>query len=304
MLEDAHWEQNCCSVKDHMGMTVIGLSGKALCEALLCGAILCGQTLHGQTPGEKTPAVRAWDILESGFHDTNPIKRAQAVLDGVVLRPEPRVVALLNAALEDKDSGVRVSVCTVLGTLKVRQSIPKLKAALDDNVPEVVFAAAKALNGMNDPDGRNVMIAVLSGEQSDSSGMISGGLRSARLKLHDPKGLLLIGAREGAGFAGPFGMGMPVAEGLLKDREASGKTAAALLLATDHSAESLNALKDALMDKNWTVRSAAARSIATRDAAALYDDVAALLDDKREEVQFAAAAALVRLRQPKGSGVK
>jgi hypothetical protein len=88
-----------------------------------------------------------------------------------------------------------------------------------------------------------------------------------RYGMNDPDRLdVMIVAREGAGFAGPFGMGVPVAARLLKDREASGKTAAALLLATDHLAESL--------------------------------------DDKREEVQFGAAAALVRLRRPKGRGVK
>ena len=38
---------------------------------------------------------------------------------------------------------------------------------------------------------------------------------------------------------------MPLAEGLLKDNQASGKTVAALLLATDRTPESLEALKQA-----------------------------------------------------------
>jgi HEAT repeat protein len=253
----------------------------------------------GQGGPKQTSGDRAWQTLERGFHDTNPLKRVQAVQDAVVLLPESRVVALLEMALDDKDSGVRAAGCTVLGAMKAHASIAKLKIALNDSVPEVAFAAAKALYAMDDPLGRNVLLAVLAGEQTDSSGFLSSSIRDAKLKLHDPKGLLLLGAETGAGFAGPFGAGVPLAEGLMKDRDASGKTAAALLLATDTKPESLEALRDALKDKNWTVRSAAARAIATRDAVSLYDDVAVLLDDKREEMQYSAAAALIRLRQPK-----
>jgi HEAT repeat protein len=83
----------------------------------------------------------------------------------------------------------------------------------------------------------------------------------------------------------------------MKDNQAVGKTAAALLLATDKSPETLAALKTALAEKNWEVRVAAARAIATRDAGTLYPEVAKLLDDKREDVQIAAAASLIRLRQ-------
>jgi HEAT repeat protein len=93
-------------------------------------------------------------------------------------------------------------------------------------------------------------------------------------------------------------MSIPIAEGLLKDNQASGKTVAALLLATDRSAASLDALRKALEDKNWTVRAAAVRAIAKRNATTLYDNVAMLLDDKRDEVEYSAAAAVVRLKQP------
>jgi len=93
-------------------------------------------------------------------------------------------------------------------------------------------------------------------------------------------------------------MGVPIAEGLLKDNQASGKTVAALLLATDKSPQSLDALKRALEDKNWTVRAAASRAIAKRDARTLYDNVAMLLNDKRDEVAYSAAAAVIRLKPP------
>lgn len=260
---------------------------------------LMATCIFGQTADET-----AWRILDHGVHDGNPVKRKQAVLAMSLLRPQPRPVVLLEGALDDKDAGVREAACATLGVIQSQTSIPKLQKALNDTVPEVIFAAAKALYNMNDPTGREVIMAVLLGEQSDASGFVSGSIRSMKLKLHDPKALMMIGINGGAGFAGPFGIGVPLAEGVLRDNQASGKTVAALLLATDRSPESLAALKGALADKNWTVRVAAARAIGTRDAITLYDNVARLLNDKREEVEFSAAAALIRLKQPEPARTK
>lgn len=242
---------------------------------------------------------RAWQTIEHALQDTNPLRRSDAVLAMAVVRAQPKAVNLVESGLADKDLGVRQSACTVLGGFKSKSSIPKLREALNDGAPEVVFAAAKALYDMGDPAGREVLIAILNGDQSDTSGFVSSSVRDVKLKLHDPKGLVLIGVNSTAGILiGPFAAGLPVAEDLLKDKQASGKTVAALLLATDTSADSQTALKLALSDKNWTVRAAAARAIALRDMGTLYSDVTLLLDDKREEVQYSAAAALIRLKQP------
>lgn len=246
----------------------------------------------------QTPEARSWQLMEQTLQDGNPLKRNAAMQSLSVVRAQPRAVNLIEAGLADKDVGVRESACAVLGGLQSKTSIPKLHEALNDATPEVAFAAAKALYDMGDPAGREVLIAVLEGDQSEASGFVSSSVRDLKLKLHDKKGLLLIGATEGAGFViGPFSAGIPVAEGLLKDKQASGKTVSVLLLATDKSPESLAALKGALADKNWTVRAAATRAVALRDAAPLASDVEPLLDDKREEVQYAAAAALIRLGQ-------
>ena len=249
--------------------------------------------LYGQTPDEV-----AWQIIDNGAHDGNPIKRRQAILALSLVQPTPRPVDLLVKSLDDKDATVREAAAATLGEIKARTAIPQLRMAVADSVPEVTFAAAKALYNMGDQTGIDVMMAVLLGQQSDASGFVSGSIRAMKLKLHDPKALMMVGIQEGAGIAGPFGMGVPIAEGLLKDNQASGKTVAALLLATDRSQKSLDALKEALVEKNWTVRAAASRAIAKRNATQLYDNVAMLLDDRREEVQFSAAATLIRLKQP------
>jgi HEAT repeat protein len=89
-----------------------------------------------------------------------------------------------------------------------------------------------------------------------------------------------------------------VLEGILKDSNASGKTVSAGLLANDKQPEVLKAFRQALGDKNWTVRAAAARALALSDRIETFNDIAALLDDKRDEVQYSAASALIRLKQP------
>ncbi len=163
----------------------------------------------------------------------------------------------------------------------------------------MVFTAAKALYDLGDPTGREVLIAVLLGDQADSSNFFQSSMHDMKAKMHDPKGLVLIGVKEGAGaFLGPAGAGVGVAEGLLKDANASGKTVAAALLADDKHPEALKAIRQALGDKNWTVRAAACRALALAGSTSDFDTIAGLLDDKREEVQYSAAAALIRLKQP------
>jgi HEAT repeat protein len=152
---------------------------------------------------------------------------------------------------------------------------------------------------MNDPAGRAVLAAVLNGDRPDSSGLISSSMRDAKLKLHDPKALLLIGVNQSAGLLGPFGVSVPIAEMLMKDKEASAKTAAILLLSNDTSESSKEAVRTALSDKNWTVRAAAARAAGNRDISAFFDDIVPMMDDKREEVRYAASATVIRLKQLK-----
>jgi HEAT repeat protein len=183
--------------------------------------------------------------------------------------------------------------------MKSMGSIPKLQSALDDRSPEVVFACARALYNMGDPGGRAVLAAVLLGGRPEASGLVSSSLRDAKLKIHDPKALLLIGVNQGAGLLGPFGVGVPIAEMLIKDKDASARTAAILLLSSDTEESSKQAIRAALTDKNWTVRAAAARAVGNRDIEPFYDDVVALLDDKREEVRYSASATVIRLKQPR-----
>src|SRR5579871_2206995 len=189
------------------------------------------------------PVDRAWQILDKGLHDANPVKRVQAVSAMSILKPQPKPVGIIESTFEDKDYSIRQVACGALAQMKSRQSIPKLREELNDKAPEVVFAAAKALYDLGDPTGRQVLSAVLLGDQADSSGFFASSLHDMKAKMHDTKGLLMIGLKEGAGaFLGPASFGIPVAEGLLKDSNASGKTVAVALLANDKTPESWKAI--------------------------------------------------------------
>jgi HEAT repeat protein len=244
------------------------------------------------------PLDHAWKILGDGLHDSNPVKRMQDVAAMGIMHPDAKSVALVQSAFDDKDYSERQAGCNALEQMKSRQSIPKLHEMLNDKAPEVVFAAAKALFSMNDPTGRQVLVAVVLGDQADSSNFFNSSMHDMKQKMHDPKGLVLIGVKSGAGvFLGPASMGIPVAEGLLKDSSASGKTVAVALLAKNADAETLQALNEALGDKNWTVRAAAARALALNDETEALGKITPLLDDTRVEVQYSAAAAVIRLKQ-------
>jgi HEAT repeat protein len=261
---------------------------------------LVTSTVFGQTPQE-----RAWKVLDQGVHDSNPLKRRQAVAALGPLGSQSRAVALAEAALNDKDVDVRAAACGALAGEKSLTSVPKLQMALADAAPEVIFAAAKALYDLGDSTGRQVLSAILLGDQPDSSAFVSSGVREVKHKLHDPGALLLLGLKAGAGIAVPGGgLGVAGAERFMKDGQASGKTIAALLLAGDRTPDSFMALRAGLLDRNWTVRGASAAAIGLRgaeelnaaDATALEGSLALLLDDKAWQVQYPAAATLIRLQ--------
>jgi HEAT repeat protein len=199
-------------------------------------------------------------------------------------------------------------VATIASLVDLRNSrtIPALRRALDSDVPEVSFAAAKALWTLNDPSGREALISVLSGDTKTSSGFITKQKRDALRMFHTPQTLFLFALKEGAVFAPVPGLGAGVAsvQGILSDPGVSGRAATALLLSTDKSPEILRALQDALADSDWSVRAAAVHAIALRNDPTLEPDLVPLFDDSKEAVRVRAAAGYLRLEAIKSAPVK
>jgi HEAT repeat protein len=264
-------------------------------RTLLFVGLLATGSAFSQVPGSTLDRARG--LLDNSLKDKNPETRTHAVQAlGLVSASEP-YLSQLEAMLDDKDVGVRLATITSLVDLQNQRTVPTLLKALDSDVPEVSFAAAKALWALNEPSGREALISVLGGDTKTASGFITKQKRDALRMLHTPQTMFMFAIKEGAVFAPVPGLGAGISsvQGILSDPSVSGRAATALLLSTDKSPEVLQALLDALGDSNWSVRAAAVHTIAVRNDPALQDNLIPLLDDKKEAVRVRAAAGYLRL---------
>lgn len=236
-------------------------------------------------------------ILEDALKARNPDTRKAAVQSLGLIGPREPYLSELKAMLKDDDVQVRVAVIASLLDLKDKDTEPTLREALSDKVPEVGFAAARALASLGDEKGRDVLIAVLAGEREASTGFFTAQGRSALRLFYTPKAAIPYLVGRGIGLAHVAGLGLGVAslEGLLSDPNISGRAAAALLLSSDNDPRVLIATHAALTDKDETVRAAAVHAIALRDDRTLEPYLLPYLDDGSAAVRTRAAAACLRL---------
>ena len=251
-------------------------------------------------PAADSPAD-AWNLLMQGESSTKFRDRSDAVSALTILDRDRKAISAIAAALQDKEETIRVLAATSLGEIKARSAIPQLKDTMNnDKSPQVSFAAAEALWKMGDREGRDIFYEVLDGERKVKPGLLKSKMHEARMEMHDPKALALIGVNEATGaFLGPFSMGVSMVEEYAKNNGTSIQALCAQMLALDESRETVEELTYALDDKNWTVRAAAARSLAKLNVrAALPQLKDMMLNDKSQPARFAAAAAVIRLSGP------
>jgi HEAT repeat protein len=209
------------------------------------------------------PGASAREVLNAGLHSKNPDTRKQAVLAIGMFRDAAAARELLLPMLKDSDTEVRIATVSSLTDLHDPAVIPGLRGTLDDPVPEVAFAAAKSLYDLHQPVGEEAIIAVVEGERKAGSNPIRTKFRGMARMMHTPETALMVGIRQGVGFAPVPGLGEGVGavQDLLTDKETSPQATAALLLSKDNSAAARQALKDALFSDHWPVRAAAAQAI-------------------------------------------
>jgi HEAT repeat protein len=237
------------------------------------------------------------DILQHALTAKNPDTRLQGVIALGLASDRNSLLPLLVGMADDKDVPVRIAVVASLADVKSEATMDALHKLLQDPVPEVGFAAAKALWTLHDPEGKQALLSVVEGDSKTSSGYLNTEMRRALRMIHTPTTTFMFAVREGAGFAPVPGLGQGIAsmQALLSDPGISGRAAAILLLGKDKDPAILPALKDALYDKNWTVRAAAVHAIALRDDPALKKELVPLLDDEKEGVRMRTAAGFLRL---------
>lgn len=249
--------------------------------------------------------AKADAILQEALANKNPDTRKQAVAALSLAASRDLYLSRLIGILEDKDVEVRLAAVSSLSELKNKAVSAALRKALQDEVPEVSFAAAKALWALRDPSGKRALMAVLEGENKASSSFLSKQKRDALRMMHTPRTALLFAARQSAAFAPIPGLGGGISsmQAILADPAVSGRAAAALLLGQQNDADTLQALKDALKEKDSSLRAAAVHSLALKNNVALKKDIAPLLEDEKEAVRLRAAAAYVRLSAIQGRRV-
>jgi HEAT repeat protein len=243
------------------------------------------------------------DILQQALTNRNPDTRVQGVVALSLASDRNTLLPLLVKMVDDKDVPVRIAVVSSLADVKNKATIEALHKMLKDAVPEVSFAAAKALWGLNDHAGELALLSVVEGESKTASGYVTAEMRQAMRMMHTPTTTFLFAVRQGVGFIPVPGLGQGITsmQALLTDPGISGRAAAVLLLSKDKDPVLLPALRDALHDKNWTVRAAAVHAIAVRDDPALRKDLAPLLQDEKEGVRLRTAAGYLRLSSVQAS---
>jgi HEAT repeat protein len=100
--------------------------------------------VFGQTkPADAVQRCRS--MLNDAVHDRNPDARKGAAEALSLVGVNDNALQSLGPMLDDHDVSVRIAVVITLGDFKDNRTLPLLKKALQDPVPEVDFAAAKGL---------------------------------------------------------------------------------------------------------------------------------------------------------------
>ena len=259
--------------------------------------MLLGASLAlGQTKPVDT-LQRCRTILDDAAHDKNPDVRKGAAEALSVVGVRDALVSL-GPMLDDHDVPVRIAVVVTLGDFKDSRTIPLLKKALEDPIPEVDFAAAKELYQLHDPAGVQFLLDVVSKDSKATSSYLSKEKRSALRLLHTPTQLFTTIAISAAGFAPVpgLGFGLSSANGILSAPDSSARAASLLLIGASRDPDLADAVESALTDKEWSVRAAAAHLIALHPFPQFREALVPLLDDDRGAVRVRAAAAYTRLQ--------
>jgi len=237
--------------------------------------------------------VKAWTLLEAAARQPKTERRATAVRVLGLLPDNDRATQLAVDALRDPKPEVRVAAATALGKMRAASSAAQLKKALSDKEFSVVLAAAHALRELKDPACYEVYYAIVTGQRKSSEGFFEQETEV----FHDPKELAKMGFEQGIGYVPYAGIGWDAVRTIMKDRSEGSPVKAASVsnLASDPDPRTAAALVNATHDRNWVVRVAALQAIAERGDPTLAGKIEPLLNDSKKEVQYTAAATILRL---------
>jgi HEAT repeat protein len=265
----------------------------------LCVSILVlSHLVDAQTSGSSRSA-RARAVLKAGASDSDPdIRREVAVALSVVSRGDD-ATSLLKDLAKDKDAIVREAAVVSIGELKDPKLITSARDALDDDVPEVAFAAARALFELKQPQGKEFLVDVVEKEAKAKSGFVRAKLRDVTRRMKRPKSAILFVARQGIGFVPVPGLGegFSALSSLVSDADFSARATALLVLASDKSPQVGALIEQAFTDQDWSMRAAAVQIATSRNERQWSGRLIPLFDDTNRRVRYRAAASYLRLER-------
>ena len=259
-------------------------------------AFLCGATAPAQTGADDPNVQKAKGILLKGVASGNPDTRSLAVMSASLIGDRSEVLNKLYSMLEtDKDVPTKITIIATLGSFNNPAVVPSLQKALKDPVPEVNLAAALALYGLKQPEGKAFLLDVLEGKQKTSSSFMSSEKRSLVRMTHTPTTTFLGIVANSFSLPG-LGSGMESAVGLSADPASMASSSVIFALAKAKDDPTVwSALEAAMGDKEWATRAAAVHVVAMHNDPKCMDQFVPLMDDKKEQVSFRAAAGYIRL---------
>ena len=244
-----------------------------------------------------SPAGRARALLTAGAADAEPDTRREVAVALSAIPGRDPVANLLETLAKDKDALVREAAVVSIGELKDPKLTKAAEDALEDNVPEVAFAAARTLFQLKQTDGRRALIEIVEKETKAKSGFVRAKLRDVSRRMTRPKSAFVFVTRQGIGFVPVpgVGAGFSALVSLVGDAEFSARATALLTLAPDNSAEVRNVIEDAFTDNDWSMRAAAIQIASSRNERRWRSRVIPLFEDTNRRVRYRSAVALLRL---------
>lgn len=255
----------------------------------------------GQTPEKPLSNVeRARAILREGLESKDYVVRKEAIIAMSMVGRNEILLPRLAEFLRDKNMQVRLAAVRALAEFDSAESKDALhKTMEDERIPEVSFAAAKMLARLKDPDPASfgVLMEVFEGKRRTNSGMLKKEERSFFDEFHSTDSAMTFLVGKGIGYA-PVpgaGEGFSAIGALLKDPKVSDRASVLFILGRKENPESQRLLREALGDRDWSVRAVAAQMIAHTVQTDLRDSLLPLFEDKNRKVRFRAAGAYLHL---------
>jgi HEAT repeat protein len=240
--------------------------------------------------------IRAWSILtESAAPGRSAHDRIEALAALGTMGSNDRAARIIGDAINGHDSDVRVAAILAAGQTKNPKLLPPLQRALDDDQPQVAYAAAVTLWKMHDYSGEDLLMAVALGDRKAKPGLIKSERHKADQDLHSRRALTMIAVNQGSGyFLGPFGIGVKAIEMVDKNSGAITRAAAIDQLSQHHTDDVRDVLITDLTDGEPAVRAAAAKGLGRWPGPDTAKALAPMFGDNHLAVRLTAAAAYLR----------